>query len=254
MTHKIINNISIKIHDKKAGKKRKYKKRNVRTHQNAPYSNVASLITNRPQQLDLSTASNREKENIISNAINTVKRDKEILSIMDKPDKEPEILKIKDKEPEMIFESPKPPPIELTQRKSTYFLPKAREKTLYVYPTAATDKTEPIVEDLGVVNKKGRPMAAQKTNESSEQYIERIKKGTGYQNINPKITEISAVKNIVDKIDNKKNKAQFPINPPMTFSPIKTRKQREKEEKENQKITDMFNNNEYLQKNRNSFK
>lgn len=53
MTSKIINNISIKIHDKKAGKKRKNKKRNKRTYQNAPYSNVASLITNRPQQLDV---------------------------------------------------------------------------------------------------------------------------------------------------------------------------------------------------------
>ena len=101
MTHIVNKNIiNIKIHDKKKSKKRKYKRKAVSTHQNAPYSNVATLITNRPQQLDLSTATNREKENIISNAINTVKREKEILTI-------------KDKEPETVFESPKPPPTKL---------------------------------------------------------------------------------------------------------------------------------------------
>ena len=125
----IINKINIKIHEKKS-KKRKYKKRNVRTHQNAPYSNVASLITNRPQQLDISTASNREKENIISNAINTVKREKEILTI-------------KDKEPETIFVSPKPPPTKLqrkTPKRITDFFSKKPDNNLYnVYPEK--DKT-----------------------------------------------------------------------------------------------------------------
>lgn len=135
---------------------------------------------------------------------------------MDKP----EILKIKDKEPEMIFENPKPPPTELQPRITKHFLPKPREKTLYdVYPS--TDKPIDRVEDLGVVNKKGRPMAPQKTNESSEQYIERIKKGTGYQNINSS-----------NKKDNK-----TVSNPPMTFStikpsPVKTRKQRADEKQE----------------------
>ena len=78
---KIINKnvINIKIHEKKS-KKRKYKKRNVRTHENAPYSNAASLITNRPQQLDVSTATNREKENVILDAINAVKTSKRNIS------------------------------------------------------------------------------------------------------------------------------------------------------------------------------
>jgi hypothetical protein len=177
MTH-IINKINIKIHEKKP-QKRKYKKRNRRSHNNAHYSDVASLITNRPQQLDLSTASNREKDNIIIDAINAVKRQNDLLTIKDKL---PEIL--------TIFESPKPPPTTLKPTKRiTDFYHKTPEKNLYdTYPK---DKVEEYnrVEELGEVKKRGRPMASQKANESNDDYINRIKKGKGYlstiQNVIP---------------------------------------------------------------------
>lgn len=187
---KIINSINIKINEKKS-KKRKNKKRNVRTHQNAPYSNVASLITNRPQQLDMSTASNREKENIISNAINTVKREKEILTI-------------KDKEPEKTFESPKPKPTELqpkTPKRITDFYSKTPDNNLYnVYPKKETVKYDR-VEELGDVRKgKGRPVGKQKANETTDHYIDRIKKTVAYKSTQPDYIPPPPRSKVVDSI------------------------------------------------------
>ena len=276
---KIINSINIKIHEKKS-KKRKYKRRNVRTHQNAPYSNVASLITNRPQQLDLSTASNREKENIISNAINTVKREKEILTI-------------KDKEPETIFESSKPPPTKLqprTPKRITDFFSKTPDNNLYnVYPREKTVEYDR-VEELGNVNKgRGRPMGPQKANESNDDYINRLKKSRSFtmqskpipkrdkdfttpkKDIIPppvsqnKIIE-SALKNISESRKNTKlgeafnakitkafenNDQDFINKYPILASAHKLETERaararKREEKSNEAITNLFNSNQFL--------
>jgi hypothetical protein len=135
MTH--INNkniINIKIDDKKKNKKKR--RRNTKTkssHINAPYNSVASLITNRPQYLDTSTASSREKEAIITNAINKVKHEKEILLIKDKDPSEKTLL-IKDKNPLTAFESPVPKPISMSNsvKKITDFFPQSPEKNLDV--------------------------------------------------------------------------------------------------------------------------
>ena len=271
---KIINSINIKIHEKKS-KNRKYKRRNVRTHQNAPYSNVASLITNRPQQLDISTASNREKENIISNAINTVKREKEILTI-------------KDKEPETVFESPKPPPTKLqpkTPKRITDFFSKTPDNNLYnVYPekdkTNYADRFEVI--DEFVKKGRGRPIV-KKDNETGEEFINRIKKGasatafrareftTPKKDIIPppvsqnKIIE-SALKNISESRKNTKlgeaynakitkafenNDQDFINKYPILASAHKLETERaararKREEKSNEAISALFNNNQFL--------
>ena len=206
MTHIVNKNIiNIKIHDKKK-RKRRYKKRVVSTHQNAPYSNVATLITNRPQQLDVSTATNREKENVILDAINAVKRQKEILAITDKePELNNEILVIKDKEPEKIFESPKPQPTKLKPRTITDFYSKATDNNLYnVYPEKKNVKYDR-VEELGDVHKgRGRPLAKQKPNETTEQYINRIKKTQSYKSSQPDFIPPAPRSKVIDPLPRSK--------------------------------------------------
>jgi hypothetical protein len=276
---KIINSINIKIHEKKT-KKRKYKKRNVRTQQNAPYTSVASLITNRPQQLDMSTASNREKDNIISNAINNVKREKEILTIKDK---QPEILK--------IFESPKPPTIQ-PRKKITDFFAKTPEKNLYdTYPKEKTVHYDR-VEELGAVNKKGRKMAPQKPTESTDDYINRLKKSRSFtmqplvktrnKDFTTPIKDVipapstpitnKFIKKALQSIsESKKSSAQSKknmeseqkfndkvtnvINSPASIHKLKNEHELEsqraaririREEKSNKAITDLFNSNQFL--------
>jgi hypothetical protein len=272
----IINKINIKIHEKKT-KKRKYKKRNVRTQQNAPYTSVASLITNRPQQLDLSTASNREQENIISNAINNVKREKEILTI-------------KDKQP--VFESPKPLPTQLQPtKKITDFFAKTPEKNLYdTYPKEKTVHYDR-VEELGAVNKKGRKMAPQKPTESTDDYINRLKKSRSFTmqsmpipkrdkefttpnkpDVIPAPTENKFIKKVLQSVSESKkslaqskknmkleekfnNKVMNVINSPESIHKLKNEhdveteraaRARKREDKSNQAITDLFNSNQFL--------
>lgn len=88
MPHKIENKnvINIKIDTKKKKSKSRRKKQLKNNHINQPYSNIATMLgnTNRPQQLDLSTASSREKEGIITKAIEDVKRSSNLLLLEDK--------------------------------------------------------------------------------------------------------------------------------------------------------------------------
>jgi hypothetical protein len=171
MTHKIINKniVNIKIGDKKKSKRRK--RHGKTSHINAPYNPVASF-TNRPQYLDTSTASNREKESIVNQAIMNVKRENEILAIKDKM---PE-ASIVDK-----FEVSTPPPVLIPKsiKKITDFFSKSPSNNLYdVYPkekeTNFADRFEVI--DEFTKARAGRPMK-QKKDETGEQYIERMKKG-----------------------------------------------------------------------------
>jgi hypothetical protein len=185
MTHKIINKniVNIKIGDKKKSKRRK--RHGKTSHINAPYNPVASF-TNRPQYLDTSTASNREKESIVNQAIMNVKRENEILAIKNVK-RENEILAIKDKMPEAsivdIFEVSTPPPVLIPKsiKKITDFFSKSPSNNLYdVYPkekekeTNFADRFEVI--DEFTKARAGRPMK-QKKDETGEQYIERMKKG-----------------------------------------------------------------------------
>jgi fibronectin type 3 domain-containing protein len=84
MTHKISNVINIKI-DTHKKKKSKSKKRTTKkhTHVNAPYSNIAISSTNKSQQLDTSTATQRERESIIGTAIENNQLKKNILLLED---------------------------------------------------------------------------------------------------------------------------------------------------------------------------
>jgi hypothetical protein len=92
MTHKIINKniINIKIENKKHKPKKnkkdkKYKHKIYDNHVNAIQHEKATLQqTNRPQQLDTSTATSREKEGIINQAIMDVKKSNDILLLKDK--------------------------------------------------------------------------------------------------------------------------------------------------------------------------
>jgi hypothetical protein len=239
---KIINSINIKINEKKT-KKRKYKKRNVRSHNNAPYTSVASLITNRPQNLDQSTASNREQENIISNAINNVKREKEILTI-------------KDKQP--VFESPKPPPTTLQPRstkKITDFYSKTPEKNLFdTYPKEKTVHYDR-VEELGDVNKgRGRKMGPQKANESNDDYINRIKKSRSFTMQSkpiPKRDKEFTTPNRQDIIPAPENKFMKKVLQSVSESKkslAQSKKNMESEQKFNDKVTNVINSPASLHK------
>ena len=100
MTHKLENKniINIKIDTKKKKSKSRRKKHLKNNHINQAYSNIATMLgnTNKPQQLDLSTATSREKEGIITKAIEDVKRDNNLLLIEDKKGT-PKKLAIKDR-------------------------------------------------------------------------------------------------------------------------------------------------------------
>jgi hypothetical protein len=86
MTHKISNKniINIKIDTKHKKKKSKSKKRiNKNNRVNTPYSNIAIGTTNKAQQLDPSTATQREREGIIGTAIENIQLKKNILLLED---------------------------------------------------------------------------------------------------------------------------------------------------------------------------
>jgi DNA-binding FrmR family transcriptional regulator len=239
----LVNKNIIHIHlDKHTVKEKKNKKRRQKKYRftNKPFpkneitSNVASLITNRPQELNLSTASNREKDNIILDAINAVKRQNDLLTIKDKL---PEIL--------TIFESPKPPPTTLKQTKRiTDFYHKTPEKNLY--DTYSKDKVEEYnrVEELGEVKKRGRPMASQKANESNDDYINRIKKGKGYLSTIQSVIPTPRKKKIHPEELLKKDVIPESTTPKQNKEGIKTRAQlKEEAAKKQEEINKNFQMN-----------
>jgi hypothetical protein len=231
MTHKIINNINIKISEKKS-KKRKYKKRNVRTHNNAPYSNVSTLLnnTNKPQQLDISTATTREKDGIINQAIMDVKKGNDILLLKDKVTNQKLLL---DK-PLFIDQTPKSAArmIQTDIRSPAFFNNRHKENDNFaiheVYSNNDAFENDNVME-LGEKKGKGRPMKTDNSisNEQLKKNLEYNKKQNEKYHQNKKIDPIHMItrnKEIQEK----------------------TKKLRNDEEKNNNKISEIFKSPEHL--------
>jgi hypothetical protein len=209
MTHKIINNISIKIHDKKTGKKRKSKKKHVRHNQNGIYNNAAiGIIQNKSQVPNLSSLVSRENDDLVNNTITALKRNNEILLLKDK-----------------VEESP---PKKVTRKTIKDKTPDSSDGYISYsqYPNRGNFTKIPDedrVEFLGDINKRGRPVAPQKANETNDMYYDRIKKTKGFKESQlPMPTPRNRVQ------------PKSIVQPPMVFSPspIKTRKQRADEKQE----------------------
>jgi hypothetical protein len=203
MTHKIINNISIKIHDKKTGKKRKSKKKHVRHNQNGIYNNAAiGIIQNKSQVPNLSSLVSRENDDLVNNTITALKRNNEILLLKDK-----------------VEESP---PKKVTRKTIKDKTPDSSDGYISYsqYPNRGNFTKIPDedrVEFLGDINKRGRPVATQKANETNDMYIDRIKKTKGFKE--------SQLPKPIPKARNKVDPIPKPVNT-VEFSPIKSRGQR----------------------------
>jgi hypothetical protein len=233
MTHKIINKniINIKIENKKHKlKKDKRRKRHGKaSHINEPYNPVATQQTNRPQYLDTSTATTREKEGIVNQAIMDVKKSNDILLLKDKENNQ-NLL-----EDKPMDHTPKTARMIQTDiRSPAFFNNRLKENSGgidEIYSNNEAFESDNVMEIPA--NKRGRPLKTGNdiSNEQLKMNIERNKK------------------------QNEKYHENKSINPMhiMTRSKElgeKTKKNTEKNEKFNDKISDIFNQPDFKYNNK----
>jgi hypothetical protein len=230
MTHKIINKniINIKIENKKhkPKKDKKYKHKKYDNHVNASYNPVATQQTNRPQYLDTSTATTREKEGIVNQAIMDVKKSNDILLLKDKENNN--LDKPMDHTPKTARM------IQTDIRSPVFFNNRLKENSGSIdeiYSNNEAFENDNVMEIPA--SKRGRPLRTGNdiSNEQLKMNIERNKK------------------------QNEKYHENKSINPMhiMTRSKElgeKTKKNAEKNEKFNDKISDIFNQPDFKYNNK----